>query len=131
MDNNNTFSYNYSSSEQKEIKEIRKKYEPQEESKLERIRKLDNRATAMAQTVSLIFGVLGILILGLGMSLAMSDLGDILGQPEDIALLIGATIGVIGGAIAAAAYPMYSLTLSHARKKIAPEIIRLTDELMK
>ena len=38
---------------------------------------------------------------------------------------------VLGGVLAALAYPMYNLIVKRERKKIAPEIIRLTDELMK
>ena len=33
--------------------------------------------------------------------------------------------------IIALAYPMYNVIVKRERKKIAPEIIRLTDELMK
>lgn len=45
MDNvisqDNTFSYKYSAVENKEIQEIRKKYLPQSESKLEELKRLD------------------------------------------------------------------------------------------
>lgn len=48
MDNlisqDNTFSYKYSAVENKEIQEIRKKYLPQNESKLEELKRLDMQA---------------------------------------------------------------------------------------
>ena len=133
MENNNEFKYTYSAKEQAELKKIREKYEnkSREEDKMERLRRLDNSATQKAQAVSLIFGVLGTLILGFGMSLVMTDLSEILGSHEDMAMIYGIAIGVVGGVIASLAYPIYNAVLKKARKRIAPEILRLTDELIK
>lgn len=66
--------------------------------------------------------------MGMGMSLVMSDLGALFG---DIALPIGIAAGVLGIVILALAYPVYTTTLKCARKKAAPEVLRLTDELMR
>ena len=98
---------------------------------MERLRRLDASVTQKAQVVALIFGVIGALILGIGMSLCMSDFAEILGPYRDMAMLIGIPIGLVGGILTALAYPMYNLIVKRERKKIAPEIIRLTDELMK
>lgn len=131
--NNDGFSYTYSAKEQAEIKQIRKKYtkEDKEEDKMERLRRLDAGVTQKAQTVSLILGVVGALILGFGMSLIMSDLRAILGARTDLAMPLGILIGLVGGVLACLAYPLYHLIIKRERKKIAPEILRLTDELMK
>lgn len=134
MDNKNesqSFNYTYSAKEQEELKRIREKYTGREENKLDRLRRLDAGVTQKAQAIALAFGVIGVLILGLGMSLAMSELGEILGAYKDMAMLFGIIIGVIGGIIAGVAYPVYNWVLKKERKKIAPEIIRLTDELIK
>lgn len=136
MDNQNNpngFSYTYSAKEQAELKKLREKYTPptQEEDKLTRLRRLDAGVTSSAQAVALVFGVLGTLILGFGMSLCMTELSAILGAHEDLAMVIGIVIGLIGGVIAALAYPIYNAIVKAKRRKIAPEIIRLTDELMK
>lgn len=136
MDNNNQngFSYTYSAKEQAEIKRIRDKYDSahnEKEDKMTRLRRLDASVVQRAQMISLIFGVVGTLILGTGMSLIMTDLAVSLGVSADTALILGVTIGVIGGVIASLAYPVYNATLSRMRKKVSPEIIRLTDELMK
>ena len=133
MENNNEFKYTYSAKEQAELKKIREKYEnkSREEDKMDRLRRLDNSATQKAQAVSLIFGVLGTLTLGFGMSLVMTDLSEILGSYKDMAMIYGIVIGAVGGVIASLAYPIYNAVLKNARKKIAPEIMRLTDELMK
>ena len=136
MDNNNEskgFRYTYSAKEQAELKRIREKYTPpsEEENKMERLRRLDRGVVQKAQTVALILGVIGTLILGFGMSMCMTDFGDILGSHKDLAMLVGIAIGVVGGILAALAYPTYNLVVRRERKKVAPEIIRLTDELMK
>ena len=136
MENNNEnkgFQYTYSAKEQAELKRIREKYTPptETESKMERLRRLDASVTQKAQAVALIFGVIGALILGTGMSLCMTDFAQILGSHRDMAMVIGIPIGLVGGVLAALAYPMYNLIVKRERKKIAPEIIRLTDELMK
>ncbi|MBQ7377887.1 MAG: hypothetical protein IJW71_06185 [Clostridia bacterium] len=126
----NGFSYTYSAEEQAEIKRIRDKYTPPTESTdaMERLRRLDAGVTQTAQTVSLIFGIVGALLLGFGMSLIMTDLGSSLGN---ISYVFGILLGLIGGTLASLAYPVYNAILTAKRKKIAPEIIRLTDELMK
>jgi len=137
MDNNNQeksgFTYTYSAKEQTELKRIRDKYTvPTEaEDKMERLRRLDASVTNTAQTVAIVFGVIGTLILGFGMSLIMTDLAEILGFGENMAMLIGIIVGIVGGILASLAYPIYNAIVKAKRKKIAPEIIRLTDELMK
>lgn len=135
MDNksNDGFSYTYSAREQAEIRMIREKYTSgeEEESKIERLRRLDAKVTQKAQVISLVLGVVGILILGLGMSLVMSDLGNILGAYKHMAMPLGIIIGAVGCIPTSLAYPVYNLTVKHERKKIAPEIIRLADELTK
>ena len=134
MDNgNNSFQYTYSAKEQEELKRIREKYmhNPDEEDKMEKIRRLDNGVTKKAMVISLTFGIIGTLILGFGMSLVMTELAAIFGLGETAALVSGIIIGVIGGAMASFAYPLYNLVIKQERNKIAPEILRLTDELLK
>ena len=137
MDNNNQeksgFSYIYSAKEQAELKKIREKYAlPTDvEDKMTRLRKLDASVTNTAQTIALVFGVVGVLILGFGMSLCMSELSAIFGDNQNVAMLVGILVGVVGGVLAAVAYPVYNTVIKIKRKQIAPEIIRLTDELMK
>ena len=122
MENKETFSYTYSAKEQEEIKKIRKKYVPKEADKMERLRRLDAGVTQKGTTISLVVGIIGALILGTGMSMCMvwTEL-----------FVLGIIAGVIGIVVVSAAYPLYSYVTKKEREKIAPEIIRLTDELMK
>lgn len=133
MDNKEkeTFNYTYNAKEQEEIKAIRKKYATAEpEDKMMQLRRLDAAVTQKATTISLVLGIVGALVLGLGMSLAMTNLGEILGVHGEKAMLVGIVIGIVGIALVCAAYPIYNRIVKKQRQKIAPEIIRLTDELM-
>ncbi len=129
MNNNNEkFEMTYSAEQQEEIDKIRKKYMPREQDKMEILRALDASVSKKATAVSIIVGIIGTLLMGVGMSLTMSDFGKIIGS---IAMPVGITVGIVGIAVLACAYPIYNHTIKKERKKIAPEIIRLTDELMK
>lgn len=128
MENKDTFKMTYSARQQEEIQAIRKKYAPQEEDKMAQLRALDAKVTKKATMISMIVGVVGSIIMGIGMSLVMTDFGNVLGTA---ALPVGIVIGVIGMGILALAYPLYNRTLKKEREKIAPEILKLTDDLMK
>lgn len=128
MDNREeTFTYNYSAEERSEVENIRKKYLPKEENKMERLRKLHNSATQKAQAASIAVGVIGALIMGTGMSLAMTELGALMGN---LAMVLGIVIGIAGMILVALAYPVYNRVLERTRRKNAPEILRLTEELL-
>lgn len=128
-----TFKFTYSAKEQEEIKAIRKKYvaPEQAEDKMAQLRRLDAAVTQKGTIVSLALGVIGTLLLGSGMSLAMTDIGNMLGLADKTEMLIGIPIGLVGIALILVAYPVYNAIIKKERERIAPEIIRLTDELMK
>ena len=127
MENNEAFRFTYSAQQQKEIEAIRKKYLPQEENKMDRLRRLHAIPTRQAKTASITVGVMGALIMGGGMSLCLTDLGAALGS---LSMAAGIAVGILGMALVALAYPLYSRVLEKQRQKIAPEILRLTDELL-
>lgn len=127
--NQETFTYTYSAQQQEEIKNIRKKYLAPEEDKMAQLRKLHHSASQKAQVWALVLGVVGALIMGTGMSLVMTDIGAVVGLNN--ALIPGILIGVIGMIPVALAYPTYNRVLKKERQRIAPEILRLSDELMK
>jgi hypothetical protein len=125
---NHFFEYTYSAEQQKEVEEIRKKYLPKEEDKMEQLRKLHAIPTQKAQAASLAVGVVGALIMGTGMSLCLTDIGAALGS---FSMVLGIAAGVAGMVLVALAYPTYNRSLKRQREKIAPEILRLSDELLK
>lgn len=50
---------------------------------------------------------------------------------ENIATPVGIAVGVVGIVLVCLAYPLYNRIAKKERARIAPEIIRLSDELMK
>ena len=128
MEKNEGFSFTYSAEQQKEVEAIRKKYLPQEEDKMEQLRRLHSIPTQKAQTAAIAVGVIGALIMGTGMSLAMTDIGAALGN---FALAVGILVGLVGMVLVALAFPIYNRVLKKNREKIAPEILRLSAELLK
>ena len=120
-----TFTYTYSASQQEEIKRIREKYAPptQTEDKMERLRKLDRNVTKPGFIAALIVGIVSTLVMGLGMCCTMVW--------SDTLFVPGIVIGVIGIVGVCISYPLYTRITKKQRDKLAPEIMRLTDELMK
>jgi len=119
----NSFNYTYSAKEQEEIKNIRKKYIPREEDNLQKLKRLDAAVHSKATMWSLVLGIIGCLVMGTGMCCCMVWAG--------MWFIPGIFIGIAGIGMISLAYPVYSKILARERKKIAPEIIRLTDELIK
>ena len=120
-ENEDRFNFSYSAKQQEEIKKIRDKYVPREESKLEQLRRLDASASKPGTAAAIIIGVIGTLLLGLGMCCTMVW--------AETVFIPGLIIGALGIAGIIAAYPLYMHITRKQREKLAPEIIRLTDEL--
>lgn len=126
QEKNEVFNYTYSAREQEEIKKIRDKYVPptKEETSIEKLRRLDESATKGAAVVSLIVGIISILLFGVGMCCTLiSDWSNY--------FVLGIVIGIVGIIGVIAVYPIYNYMVKRKRVKLAPEIIRLSDELMK
>ena len=119
--NEETFEYRYSAKQQEEIEAIRRKYLPKEEDKMEQLRQMDKRVSRKGTIISIIIGVIGCLLLGIGMCCTMGWAGRW--------FVPGIIIGVIGIVMIALAYPLYERITKKERKKIAPLILKLADEL--
>lgn len=117
------FTYTYSTDQQAEIKAIRQKYLPPQEDKMTRLRKLDATTTRKSTIYALSLGILSTLVMGTGMSLCMVWGGAW--------LLPGIGLGLLGMTGVALAYPLYRIVTRLEREKAAPEILRLTEELLK
>lgn len=119
---NKNFTYMHSPKQQEEVKHIRQKYIPKEEDKLEQLRRLDKSAESRGTIISIIVGTVGALLLGLGMSCTMVW--------KDALMIPGIVIGIIGLANIALAYPLFHSITKKEREKLAPEIMRLSEEIM-
>ena len=115
--------YTYSAKEQEEVKRLRKKYMPKEADKMEQLRRLDRSVTRKGTAVSIVVGIIGALTLGIGMCCAMVWMGQW--------FVPGIVIGLVGIILVSLTYPLYTHITQKEREKVAPEILRLIDELMK
>lgn len=117
-----TFEYTYSAKRQEEIRNIRKKYIMADESedKMEQLRRLDRSATKKGTKVSIILGVLGCLLLGIGMCFTMVWVEW---------FIYGIPVGLAGIALIIAAYPVFARITRKERERLAPRILELTEEL--
>ncbi len=132
MNNKNEFKYTYSSNKQEMIKEIREKYMKKNEDSFDYLCKLDESVRNKATILSVIIGIIGVLIFGFGMSLTLTDLGVNIGINDNkICLLLAIVIGIIGLIACILAYPLYRFVERKEREKIAPKVIKITDELLK
>ena len=117
------FQYSYSAKQQEEIKRIRSKYEAPQEDKMAYLRRLDETVAKKGTMLSIVLGVIGTLILGVGMCCVLVW--------QNTWFIPGIIIGIVGLAVLSSAYPVYLQVTKKEREKIAPEILRLTDELLK
>ena len=116
-----TFQYTYSAEKQEEIKSIRQKYIAHEEDKMSQLRKLDESVTRPGTILGILVGIIGTLVFGLGMTCVL----------EWQLIVLGCIFGIIGCVGIALAYPLYKIITKKQKEKLAPEIIRLTNELLK
>lgn len=123
QDKGGKFHYTYSAAQQKEIQKIRKKYDTQDEDKLEQLRRLDRRATRRARLFTALFAVAGILLFGIGLCCALVW--------TDYMIFPGIPVGVLGIAMIILAFPLYRRLVRRQREKFAPQILQLSDELLK
>ena len=120
---NNVFTYKYSANQAREIESIRKKYLPKEESKLDLLKKLDRRASGAGKLSSLSLGVIGVLIFGVGMCFGL----DVFAGADWLTVLFCA-LGIV---TMIPAYPVYKHRSTKIKDSLAPEILRLSEELVK
>ncbi len=120
---NNTFTYQYSASRNKEVENIRKKYMLREENKLGTLKKLDARVQNAGIVESLCLGIIGVLVFGIGMCFFLDVFAG--------ASWITAILMICGTLLMIPAYPIYHRIVRKTKEELAPEILRLSEEIMK
>ena len=112
------------------VQKIRTQYTEKEHTGLDDLRELDKKVKRPANVFSYIFGSIGAIVMGAGMSLVMTDIAEQIGLGID-PMLPGILIGIVGMFMAIINYPIYKGILGSRRKKYADKIIALSDKIMK
>lgn len=110
------------------VQKIRTQYTEKENTQLDELKALDKKVKTPPAVFSWVFGSIGAIIMGSGMSLVMTDIGSTLGLSAPMAP--GIIIGILGLLMAIINYPVYQKLLSSRRKKFAPQIIALSERIV-
>ena len=110
------------------VQKIRTQYTEKEHTELDELKALDARVKKPANVFACIYGSVGAVIMGAGMSLVMTDIGAMIGLTA--AMVPGIAVGVVGMGIVLTTYPIYKKILNGRRKRFAPQIMELSEKLM-
>lgn len=111
------------------VQKIRTQYTEKQHTELDALKALDAKVKKPAHVFAYIYGSLSAIVMGAGMSLVMTDIGAMIGLSA--AMVPGIVIGIVGMGMALTTYPIYKKILSNRKKKFAPQIMELSDRLMK
>lgn len=110
------------------VQKIRSQYTEKQHSELDDLKALDAKVKRPANVFAYTFGTISALIMGVGMSLVMTDIGSTLGMANS--MVPGIVVGVAGMILAIANYPIYKGILNSRKKKYASEIMALSEQLI-
>lgn len=112
------------------VQKIRTQYMEKDSSEknLDLLRELDAEVKRPASVFGYVFGSISAIIMGSGMSLVMTDIGQQLGISNTMPL--GIVIGVVGMLMAIATYPIYKNILASRKEKYADRILELSERIM-
>ena len=113
---------------QSAAQKIKDRYTEKQVTELDKLRELDAKVKRPANVFAYVFGSISALIMGAGMSLIMTNIGDTIGVSEP--LLPGIIIGGVGLIMALINYPLYNGIVSSRKKKYGAKIIELSDKIM-
>lgn len=111
------------------VQKIRTQYTEKEHTQLDELKKLDAAVKRPANVFAYLFGSIGVIVMGSGMSLIMTEIGSMLGMGHT--MVPGIVIGMIGLIMVLVTYPIYKNILASRREKYAEQIMKLSDEIMK
>ena len=130
----NNFTYKYSAKENAEIEAIKNKYITENkdisegEKLLKALKALDTKVKRPANVFAYVFGTLGAIVMGSGMSLVMTDISEAIGMQNP--MLCGIITGIIGMLMAIVNFPIYKCILKSRRKKYADKVLALSNKIV-
>ena len=111
------------------VQKIRTQYTEKQHTELDALKALDAKVKRPANIFAYIYGSFSAIIMGAGMSMVMTEIGAILGIVN--AMVPGIVVGIVGLAMAVSTYPIYKRVLCARKKKYGPEILKLSEKIMK
>jgi len=110
------------------VQKIRTQYTEKEHTRLDELKELDAKVKRPVNVFAYVFGCISAIIMGSGMSLVMTDIGEVIGMTSP--MVPGIVIGIIGMIMALVNYPIYRKKLASRRAKYADQIMQLSDKIM-
>lgn len=110
------------------VQKIRSEYTEKQHTELDALKALDARVKRPANVFGYAYGSIGAIVMGAGMSLIMTDIGTVIGVTN--AMIPGIAVGIVGMGMALTTYPIYKKILSKRRAKFAPQILKLSENLV-
>ena len=111
------------------VQKIRTQYTEKQHTELDALKELDAKVKRPANVFAYTYGSIGAVVMGAGMSLVMTDIGATIGLAS--AMVPGIAVGIVGMGMALSTYPIYKKMLNDRKKKYAPEILKLSEKIMK
>ena len=110
------------------VQKIRTQYTQKQHTELDALKTLDRKVKKPANVFGYVYGSLGAVVMGAGMSLVMTEIGGMIGLADP--MIPGILIGIVGMAMALSTYPIYKKILNSRKKKYAPQIMALSEKIM-
>lgn len=112
------------SNNQKEIEKIKSSYvaKSSELTKLDELKALDRKVKRPPTIFAYIYGIVGSLVLGVGMCLAMEVIGNL--------MPLGIVIGLLGIVMVSTTYPIFHKILNRRKSIYSEEILKKSNELL-
>ena len=111
------------------VQKIRTQYTEKQHTELDALKDLDARVKRPANVFAYTYGSIGAMVMGSGMSLVMTEIGAAIGLAS--AMVPGIAIGVAGMGMVLSTYPIYKKMLNARKKKYAPEILKLSEKIIR
>ncbi len=108
---------------------IRTQYIEKQATEIDALRELDAKVKRPVNVFSYIFGSIGAIVMGCGMSLVMTDIGEVVGLSGN-SMIPGIIIGIVGMAMAILNYPINKGLMNRRKKKYASQILALSEKIM-
>ena len=111
------------------VQKIRTQYTEKQHTELDALKELDAKVKRLANVFAYTYGAVSAIVMGAGMSLVMTEIGQIIGLENT--MVPGVVIGIVGLGMAVSTYSIYKRILNSRKKKYASQILCLSEKLMK